>query len=173
MAATVVGAMINQGKATLTSVGDSRIYLIRGDYIVSLMYDEDLYTHLLQARQSPMQAQQSPSSSALIHCIGEFAKGEDQSIVPTKITPQLKELNILPGDYLVLCSDGIPDYSGIDEEDAEERIKRCVQESYNVHHAAFELIALANRGGGGDNLSCIVLKFSTDRQDDEQDGAQR
>lgn len=172
MAATIVAAMINQGNATFTSVGDSRIYLIRGDYIVSLMYDEDLYTHLLQARQSPMQAQQSPSASALIHCIGEFVKGEDQKIVPAKIIPQLKELKMIPGDYLVLCSDGIPDYTGIDEEDSEEKIRRCVLESYNVHHAAFELIALANRGGGGDNLSCIVLKFTADSQDEDQDGAQ-
>ena len=59
-----------------------------------------------------------------------------------------------------MCSDGIPDYAGVDEEDAEECILRCVESALTVHHAAFELISLANRGGGGDNLSCIVLKFS-------------
>jgi serine/threonine protein phosphatase PrpC len=65
----------------------------------------------------------------------------------------------LPGDQLVLCSDGIPDYAGVDEEDAEDNILRCVESALTVHHAAFELITLANKGGGGDNLSCIVLKF--------------
>lgn len=163
MAATIVAAVINQGVATLTSVGDSRIYLIRNGYIISLMYDEDLYTHLLQAKQTPTQAQQSPSSSALVHCVGEFTKNEDSKLVASSITPQLREIRLLPGDQLLLCSDGLPDYSGIDEADAEEKMRKCLENSFNVHHAAFELIALANRGGGGDNLSCIVLKFMADQ----------
>ena len=160
MAATLVAAAITRGVVMLTSVGDSRIYLIREGHITSLMYDEDLYTHLLQARQSPAQAQQSPSAAALVHCVGEFTKDTDQKLQPSPISPQLREIKLLPGDQLVLCSDGIPDYSGVDEEDAEECILRCVENALTVHHAAFELISLANRGGGGDNLSCIVLKFS-------------
>ncbi len=171
MAATIVAAVINQGTATFTSVGDSRIYLVRDGYIVNLMYDEDLYTHLLQAKQSPTQAQQSPSASALIHCVGEFTKNEEQKLIPSRISPQLKELKLLPGDHLLLCSDGIPDYAGVNEEDAEEKMRKCVQDSYNIHHSAFELISLANRGGGGDNLSCIVLKFTSDFDEgDEREG---
>jgi serine/threonine protein phosphatase PrpC len=171
MAATVVAAVVNQGNATLTSVGDSRIYLIRNGYIISIMYDEDLYTHLLQAQQSPTQAQQSPSSSALVHCIGEFTKNADQQLIPSKINPQLRELRLLPGDCLLLCSDGLPDYSGTDEGDAEERMRQCIEDGFNVHHAAFELISLANRGGGGDNLSCIVLKFVADQVNLDEDKA--
>ena len=171
MAATLVAAVVNQGSATLTSVGDSRIYLIRNGYIISIMYDEDLYTHLLQAQQSPTQAQQSPSSSALVHCIGEFTKNADQQLVPSKINPQLRELRLLPGDCLLLCSDGLPDYSGTDEGDAEERMRQCIEDGFNVHHAAFELISLANRGGGGDNLSCIVLKFVADQVNLDEDKA--
>ena len=162
-AATIVAAVINQGVATLTSVGDSRIYLIRNGYIINLMYDEDLYTHLLQAKQSPTQAQQSPSSSALVHCVGEFTKDSESKLVASQLTPQLREIRLLSGDQILLCSDGLPDYSGIDEADAEDKMRKCIEESFNVHHAAFELISLANRGGGGDNLSCIVLKFTADQ----------
>ena len=160
MAATIVAAAITRGVVMLTSVGDSRIYLIREGHITSLMYDEDLYTHLLQARQSPAQAQQSPSAAALVHCVGEFSKDVEQRLQASPITPQLREVKLLPGDQLVLCSDGVPDYAGVDEEDAEDCILKCVENALTVHHAAFELISLANRGGGGDNLSCIVLKFS-------------
>lgn len=159
MAATIVAAAISRGVAMFTSVGDSRIYLIRDGRISGLMYDEDLYTHLLQARQTPSQAQQSPSAAALVHCVGEFSKNNEQHLIPNQISPQLREIKLLPGDQLVLCSDGIPDYAGVDEEDAEAKILRSVEEALSVHHAAFELITLANRGGGGDNLSCIVLKF--------------
>ena len=159
MAATIVAAIINQGVATLTSVGDSRIYLVRDGHITSLMYDEDLFTHLLQARQSPSQAQQNPSAPALIHCVGEFTKDDDQKLKAVHSTPQIRELKLLPGDTLVLCSDGLPDYSGIDEEHSEELMCQVVENALTVHHAAFELITLANRGGGGDNLSCIIIRL--------------
>ena len=121
-------------------------------------------TRLNSQKQSPTQAQQSPSSSALVHCIGEFTKDAESKLVASQLTPQLREIRLLPGDQILLCSDGLPDYSGIDEADAEEKMKKCVEESFNVHHAAFELISLANRGGGGDNLSCIVLKFTADQE---------
>lgn len=167
MAATIVAGIINQGVATLTSVGDSRIYLIREGHISSLMYDEDLFTHLLQAKQTPSQAQQSPSAAALVHCVGEFSKNEENKLVPVQIQPQLRELKLLPGDTLLFCSDGIPDYSGLDEEDSEELMREVVENALTVHHAAFELVSLANRGGGGDNLSCIVIQFySNDLQEE-------
>ena len=159
MAATAVVTLIEGRKAMLASVGDSRIYLIRDHLICSLMVDDDLATHLIQMGQTPTQAQQTPSAAALINCVGEFQKNADQQLVPVKIHPQFLEFNLLPGDTFVLCSDGLPDYSGFDEEDAERRILEVVTSSFSAPRSAFELISLANRGGGGDNLSCIVLRF--------------
>ena len=67
-------------------------------------------------------------------------------------------MKLLPGDQIVLCSDGVPDYAGFDEEDAEIRLLEAVQKSVTATRAAFELVSLANRGGGGDNISCVVLR---------------
>ena len=140
-------------------MGDSRIYLIRDGHLSSLMVDDDLATHLMQMGQTPTQAYQAPSSAALVNCVGEFKKDSEGRLLPVPVQPQLTALHLLPGDTIVLCSDGIPDYGGVDEEDAERKIQSLVEGAFSAPKAAFDLISLANQGGGGDNLSCIVLRF--------------
>jgi serine/threonine protein phosphatase PrpC len=159
MASTAVGAIVDGNAVTLFSIGDSRAYLIRGGTIASLMIDDDLTTQLLRLGRAPSVARQVPAGGALIRCVGEFEKGDDERLIPVPLQPGFRELSVLPGDWLVLCSDGIPDYGGIDEEEAEENIRRAVESAPGAPWAAFELMVLANRGGGGDNISCIVLHF--------------
>jgi serine/threonine protein phosphatase PrpC len=159
MASTAVGAILDGNAVTIFSIGDSRAYLIRGGTIASLMIDDDLTTQLLRLGRAPSVARQVPAGGALIRCVGEFEKGDDDRLVPVPLQPGFRELSVLPGDWLVLCSDGIPDYGGIDEEEAEENIRRAVESAPGAPWAAFELMVLANRGGGGDNISCIVLHF--------------
>ena len=159
MAATAVIALIDDDRALLASMGDSRIYLVRDGHIASLMVDDDLATHLMQLGQTPSQATQAPSSAALVNCVGEFKKSAEGALVPVPVHPQLSALRLLPGDTLVLCSDGIPDYGGLDEEDAEVHVLKLVEAAFSAPKAAFDLITLANQGGGGDNLSCIVLRL--------------
>jgi protein phosphatase len=158
MAATAVLAVLEKNYVTFGSVGDSRIYLIRNGLMISLMNDDDLATHLMQMGQSPTQAYQSTSAAALINCVGEFKKNQNNQLVPSQIKPQILQMKLLPGDQIVLCSDGVPDYAGFDEEDAEIRLLEVVQKSVTATRAAFELVSLANRGGGGDNISCVVLR---------------
>jgi serine/threonine protein phosphatase PrpC len=159
MAATAVLAFVEGDRALLASMGDSRIYLIREGHICSLMVDDDLATHLMQLGQPPAQAAQAPSSAALVNCVGEFKKSPEGRLVPVPVHPQLTLLRLLPGDTLLLCSDGIPDYAGLDEEDAERRMLAAVEGAFSAPKAAFDLITLANAGGGGDNISCVVLRF--------------
>ncbi len=158
MAATAIAALVEGNRVTLVSIGDSRIYLMREGQMVTLMADHDLATQLIRMGRSITASKSAPSTSALVRCVGEFEKS-DNHLVPVALRPDLRELNMLPGDVLVLCSDGIPDYAGIDEEDAEIRMRRAVETACGAPWAAFELMVLANRGGGGDNISCIVLSF--------------
>jgi len=165
MAATAVIALLEGDSALLASMGDSRIYLIRDGHICSLMVDDDLATHLMQLGQTPSQASQAPSSAALVNCVGEFKKSAEGGLVPVPVHPQLTLLRLLPGDTLLLCSDGIPDYAGLDEEDAERRMLAAVEGAFSAPKAAFDLIALANAGGGGDNISCVVLRLHAAQED--------
>ncbi|MCB9547587.1 MAG: protein phosphatase 2C domain-containing protein [Myxococcales bacterium] len=165
MAATAVAALLDGNRVTLCSIGDSRIYLIRDGHITSLLPYHDLCTQLIRMRRAtPRVARAAPAAAALIRCVGEFEKDGDDRLVPVPLQPEFRELTLLPGDSLVLCSDGIPDYAGFDDEHAEARICQTVETAPGAPWAAFELMVLANRGGGGDNISCIVLRF------EEQEG---
>ena len=159
MASTAVGVVVDGNRALLFSIGDSRAYLIRAGHAASLMIDDDLTTQLLRLGRAPSVARQVPAGGALIRCVGEFEKGDDDRLIPVPLQPSFRDLTLLPGDWLVLCSDGVPDYGGIDEEEAEDNIRRAVESASGAAWAAFELMVLANRGGGGDNISCIVLHF--------------
>lgn len=159
MASTAVGVVVDGNHLMMFSIGDSRAYLIRGGHIASLMIDDDLTTQLLRLGRAPSVARHVPAGGALIRCVGEFEKGDDDRLIPVPLQPGFRDITVLPGDWLVLCSDGVPDYGGIDEEEAEENIRRAVETAPGAPWAAFELMVLANRGGGGDNISCIVLHF--------------
>jgi serine/threonine protein phosphatase PrpC len=159
MAATAVGALVEGNRALFFSIGDSRAYLVRNGHISSLMIDDDLTTQLMRLGRAPAVARAVASGGALIRCVGEFEKGENDRLVPVPLQPGFRELMLLPGDRIVVCSDGIPDYGGMDEEVAEDNIRRAVEDAPSAPWAAFELMVLANRGGGGDNISCIVLNF--------------
>lgn len=166
MASTTVAALVEHGHVTLMSIGDSRAYLVRDGHIASLMVDHDLSTQLIRMGRPPSLARAVPSAAALIRCVGEFEKDADDRLVPVELNPDFRRFNVLPGDTIVLCSDGIPDYGGFDEEDAEDRIREIVETADGARWAAFELMVLANRGGGGDNISCIVLRFGAPYQED-------
>ena len=159
MATTSVLGLLEENVITLASLGDSRIYLIRDGWIVSLMNDDDLGTHLLLAGHTLSQVQETRSAGALVSCVGDFQLGEAGELIANELTPQLRRLPLLPGDQLLFCSDGLPNYSGPNEERAEKEILKTVSSAFSPQRAAFELIALANRGGGGDNLSCVLLSF--------------
>ena len=158
MAATAVAVMVEDNHATLMSIGDSRIYLVRDGHIASLMVDHDLGTQLIRLGRSPSVARATPSAAALIRCVGEFEVATDGTLRPVPLQPDFRELRLMPGDALVRCSDGLPDYGGSDLEHAEDRIREVVESAPGARWAAFELMVLANRGGGGDNISCIVLR---------------
>lgn len=158
MAATAVCAIIEGNRVTLACIGDSRIYLVRDDHIISLMVDHDLGTQLIRMGRTPTAARAAPSAAALIRCVGEFDKDGDR-LVPVPLQPEFRELTLLPGDTLMLCSDGLPDYGGYDHEHAEEQMRQIIEAAPGAPWAAFELMVLANRGGGGDNISTIVARF--------------
>jgi serine/threonine protein phosphatase PrpC len=158
MAATTVAVLVEDNHATLMSIGDSRIYLVRDGHIASLMVDHDLGTQLIRLGRSPTEARATPSSGALIRCVGEFDVNTDGTLRPVPLQPDFREMRLLPGDALLLCSDGLPDYGGYDLEHAEDRIREVMESAPGARWAAFELMVLANRGGGGDNISCIVLR---------------
>ncbi len=161
MAATAVGLLLEKNRATFTYIGDSRIYLIRDGHIAQLSVDHNLKTQLIRNGRAPSVARQVPGANALVQCVGEFERNQEGDLVPVPLQPEFFEMRMLPNDYLVLCSDGVTDYAGFDEEDSELLIRQIVEAAPDCRTAAFDLMVAANRGGGGDNICCIVLGFTS------------
>ena len=100
----------------------------------------------------------SPNGAALVRCVGEFEFDAEHRLVPVLLKPDFGEIFLLEGDTVILCSDGIPDYMASSEEQAEMMIIKLTEEAPSSAHLAYDLVVAANRGGGGDNLTCTVLK---------------
>ena len=159
MAATAVGLLLEHNRAILTYIGDSRIYLVRNGHIVAVTVDHNLSTQLIRMGRPPVFARNVPRAKALVRCVGDFDWSESGELIPMPLACEFFELTLLPGDKLVLCSDGIVDYAATDEEGAELLIREIVEQASGSRWAAFDLMVAANRGGGGDNIACIVLGF--------------
>ncbi|MEE2757808.1 MAG: hypothetical protein VYA30_14220 [Myxococcota bacterium] len=159
MAATSVSMFLERNQATISYIGDSRAYLVRDGHIALLTLDHNLKTQLMRNGHPPARAVQAQGANALVKCVGDFERSEDGSLMAVPLEPEHVKLTVLPGDTVVLCSDGIVDYAGFDEEASEQIITDIVESAPTARVAAFELMVAANRGGGGDNISCIVVRF--------------
>ncbi|MDP2341059.1 MAG: serine/threonine-protein phosphatase [Deltaproteobacteria bacterium] len=160
MSATLVAAFVVNGDATLGNLGDSRAYLVRDGVIEQVCVDHDRCTDALRLGLSFREAAHVQMGTALTRVVGRVVIDEDGTCRPDPFEPELFRLRLLPGDRLVLCSDGVADFAagaGAPQAEQDAKIKETVITWEDPGRAAFELVVLANRAGGYDNISCVVL----------------
>jgi PPM family protein phosphatase len=160
MSATLVTAYIADGEATIGNLGDSRAYLVRNDTIERISVDHDRATDALRVGLSFPDAANVRMGAALTRIVGRVVIDEKKRAHPDPFEPEIFRVRLLPEDRLILCSDGIPDFAagpGAAQEDAEEEMLEVMRAYIDPARASYELIVLANRGGGYDNLSCVVI----------------
>jgi protein phosphatase len=144
MATTVVGVLVDGATANLTHVGDSRIYLYRSGQLTQLTSDHSWVNEQLQGGMlTAEQARSHPLRNVVTRALG----GKPDLDVEMQVH------EALPGDLLLLCSDGlttmVPD----------PEIARLLSENGGVEGAAKALVDEANRKGGEDNITVILLQF--------------
>jgi PPM family protein phosphatase len=146
MGTTVVACLIIDASHVVVShVGDSRAYLLREGRLQALTRDHTIVEELAErGLLTPEEAERHPYKNVLSRNLG--AKPEAK--VDT-VTIELK-----PGDRLLLCSDGLYGYASA------EAIQYLLGSGDDPKHVARDLIDLALRGGGGDNVSTIVIETS-------------
>jgi serine/threonine protein phosphatase PrpC len=143
MGTTLTTALLRGKYATIANVGDSRAYLLRGDRLTQVTRDDTLVANeVAQGRITATAARQDPRRNVLTHAIGTQPKLESR-------LPSIFELTLLPGDRLLLVSDGL--YGVLDDRDME---KELVGE--DPSRAADTLVALARQRGTSDNASAVV-----------------
>ncbi len=157
MGTTLVAALMIDSKLYIASVGDSRIYLFCGGDMVQLTHDHSYVQYLVDIGQiTPEQALTNPYRNIITRAVGNerTIEADTESLLLTA-SPS----------YILLCSDGLTNYLGAsdirdivwgygevtdNEEDQETELKRKVE----------ELIDSANEGGGGDNITALLVKYT-------------
>lgn len=158
MGTTGLVAIYHEGTITLGSVGDSRGYLQRGPGLEQLTIDHNLWSLSILEGLPADDALSMPRGDALARCLGTFVT-EEGELVPVSPGYDIFRFPVASGDTLLLTTDGLVDFAGGNIIAAEENILATLLAEPEPALACLELILLANRGGGGDNIGLGVARF--------------
>ncbi len=144
MGTTCVACLVvDPTRAVIGHVGDSRAYLLRHGRLQSLTRDHTIVEELVdRGVLAADEADRHPYKNVLSRNLG--ARPE------TRV--DILELEIKPGDRLLLCSDGLYGYA------SSEGMQYLLGSGDPPETVAHDMIDLALRGGGGDNVSVIVIE---------------
>jgi protein phosphatase len=144
MGTTCVACLvIDPQRAIIAHVGDSRAYLLRGGRLQALTRDHTIVEELVdRGLLSAEEAERHPYKNVLSRNLG----------ARTDTRVDVAELELKPGDRILLCSDGLYGYVSA------EGIQYLLGSGDAPHQTSRDLIDLALRGGGGDNVSVIVIE---------------
>ncbi len=161
MGTTALVGIVEHGVFTLGSIGDSRAYLIRNEAVTCITRDHNLFTMAIVNGMPVQNCASHPHAGSLVQCLGFF---EDLMISPSEqLAYDTFTFNLMPGDHLLLTTDGLLDYAAQDIRDSEAIIARTVLSVPDAALACLELILLANRGGGGDNTGVGLIYVEEQR----------
>ena len=156
MGSTCVAALIHDGRVTLGSLGDSRAYLVGERTIERITRDHNIFTLAIAEGLEADVAATLPQADALARCIGTYEFADDGLLVSDPLEPDLYAFSLHDGDRLLLCTDGLTDYAADSTEATECAIGDIVRSEELPELACLSLVALANRGGGGDNIGVAI-----------------
>jgi serine/threonine protein phosphatase PrpC len=142
MGTTLTAARIDGGSALIAHVGDSRAYLLRDGSLRQLTTDHTLVARMVKSGEiTEAEAEVHPHKNVLTRALGtdEQVEVDEDSIA------------LVDGDRLLLCSDGL---TGMVTED---QIQAILETSEQPQQAADRLVKAANRAGGIDNITVVVL----------------
>lgn len=143
MGTTCSVAVVQGGTLLTAQVGDSRVYLIRGDRILQVTKDQSLLNQLLDTGQiSPEDAPNFQHTNVILQALG---------VVET-VVADYRTVDLRQKDRLLVCSDGLTG----PVQDAD--ILRAIRGNEDLVATCKELTDLANRGGGPDNITVVVAE---------------
>lgn len=144
MGTTVASILAVNDHVALAHVGDSRIYRFRDGQIVQLSRDHSLVQQQVDhGIISPEEAQESQYKHLITRALG----------IKESVEVELAEQPVLPGDLLLLCSDGLSDLL------EDEEMLRIVQEhADDLEKACQALVDRANYKGGDDNITALLIQ---------------
>jgi serine/threonine protein phosphatase PrpC len=152
MGTTLVAAVIVGEKAVIAHVGDSRCYLFRHGQLLRQTNDHSLVDEQVRLGQLTQdEADRSPLRNVITRAIG----------TQKTVAPETAEIDLQPGDLLLLCSDGLT--RELPDDRITEILNRMLESGQeDVEAISSGLVEAANQAGGHDNITCIVTRMPAD-----------
>ena len=141
MGTTLTALLWTGERAGLIHIGDSRAYLLRDGALTQITQDHTWVQRLVdEGRITEEEASTHPQRSLIMRAL--MGTGEVES--------DLSIREVRAGDRYLICSDGL---SGVV---SHQTLEETLGSYYAPEQTIAELIQLALRGGGPDNITCVV-----------------
>ena len=146
MGTTIVAAVIQGRTLLVANVGDSRLYVV-GDEITQVTQDHSLVQEMVRLGQmDPQSAKNHPDKNIITRAVG----------VSEKVKIDIFERQLRAGEYIILCSDGLTNMV------EDSVILQILHGAGSLSDKAERLIELANKNGGKDNITVIIIEPNSD-----------
>jgi protein phosphatase len=143
MGTTMIIAVRSKDTLYLSNVGDSRAYLVSGQKEELLSHDHTLVQMLIDSgKLSQEEALTHPKRHYLTRAVG----------VAPVLDVEFSVHSLLEGELVLLCSDGL--YNYLEQGSINGLARKALEEN-----SAEALIAHALSGGGGDNITAVVMQI--------------
>ena len=149
MGTTIVCVLVTRNRASIGSVGDSRVYLLAGADLEQVTTD-DSWAATILAHDPEVKAEdiaQHPMRNVLTNVLGGR---------PT-VEVHVSERVLAGGEALLLCSDGV--HGAVDSGD----LTRILQTVPGEAEAAQQIVDLALERGSRDNVTALVIRYEAER----------
>lgn len=144
--ATLALVDVEQNQFYYVHVGDTRLYLLRDRSLVKITHDQSFVGFLEESgRLDEAAAMAHPKRNEINKALGFEANLKDNDYIEAGQSP------FLPGDMLLLCSDGLTDMV------SKAEITDILNNGDNLKDKSRALIAAANHNGGKDNITVTLV----------------
>jgi serine/threonine protein phosphatase PrpC len=147
MGTTISALMMVGERGFIAHVGDSRIYMVRQGQVIQLTEDHSLVNELIRrgkvTKEGLARSPYSAYKNAVTRAVGVYETVQVDTI----------DLEVVPGDQFLLCSDGLHAY--LDDKLITENLSNA-----QVTVVPQKLVDMANEAGGQDNITALVVRVA-------------
>ncbi len=146
MGTTVVAATLRGSQLTVANVGDSRLYVIE-DAIRQVTVDHSLVQEMIRMGEiAPEDARNHPDKNIITRAVG----------VEKDVEAEIFQLELRPGAYILLCSDGLSNMV------SDREMQEIILSEGTITERAERLLNTANQNGGRDNITLILIETDSE-----------
>lgn len=144
MGTTVTALLLEGRRLHFAHIGDSRAYRLRNGKFEQISVDHTFVQRLIdEGRLRPEEAETHPHKNVLMRVLGDVDASPELD---------LDELDVVPGERWLLCSDGLNYVQGA-------VVEQVVRETKDLAECAELLVELTLANGAPDNVTVVLLEI--------------